>query len=169
MRREFISQAALFVGPELEDPPAVHALDGIEAVIDWSRIEPLLPQGAKGKGRPGYPALTLMRALLLGLMHGLSDVRLEAQLARDLAFRRFCRLEIDAGTPQASTLGRFRMALEAEGRLDAVLDEINRQLAQSGVIITQGRIAIVDATVMEAARSGREGCIPAPTRRAATG
>ena len=157
MRREFSSQPALFAGPAFEDHPALHALDGLESVIDWTALEPLLPQGEGRTGRPGYPAQTLFRALLLGLTHNLSDVKLEAQLARDLAFRRFCRLEIDQGTPQASTLGRFRAALEREGRLETVLGEVNRQLAATGVIIETGRITIVDATVVEAARSGPEG------------
>ncbi|SEF99358.1 hypothetical protein SAMN05421751_10855 [Jhaorihella thermophila] len=46
--------------------PCGHALDGIEAATHWSRIEPLLPQAAKEKGRPGYPALTLMLAAASG-------------------------------------------------------------------------------------------------------
>ncbi|MBT5001675.1 MAG: hypothetical protein HOI86_01010 [Tateyamaria sp.] len=33
----------------------------------------------------------LFRALLLGLWYDLSDVKLEAQLARNSMFRRFCR------------------------------------------------------------------------------
>jgi IS5 family transposase len=41
--------------------------------------------------------------------------------ARDLMFRKFCRLELDQGVPQASTIGRFRIALEKSGRLEAVL------------------------------------------------
>jgi transposase, IS5 family len=65
--------------------------------------------------------MTLFRALLLGIWHNLFDVKLEAQLARDLMFRKFCRLEMDQGVPQASTLGRFRIALEKAGHLDAVL------------------------------------------------
>src|SRR5699024_382711 len=93
--------------------------------------------------------------LMLGQMHGLSDVQLGAQLARDLAFRRFCRLEIDQGTPHPTVIGQFRMALEREGRLDEVLALINAQLVASGVIIEEGRISIVDATVVEAVRSGR--------------
>ena len=43
---------------------------------------------------------------------------LAAQLARDLLFRKFCRLEIDRGTPDATTIGRFRAVLEAEERLE---------------------------------------------------
>lgn len=154
MRRSFSSQPALFATHELLDHPALAALDDIEAVIDWDGLTPLLPQGKGYTGRLGYPALTLFRALLLGLWHNLSDVKLEAQLARDLMFRKFCRLEFDGGVPQASTIGRFRIALEQSGRMEAVLTEINAQLARANVILEEGRVAIVDATIVEAAQSG---------------
>ena len=154
MRRSFSSQPALFATHELLDHPALSALDDIEAVIDWDALTPLLPPGKGDTGRLGYPALTMFRALLLGLWHNLSDVKLEAQLARDLMFRKFCRLELDGGVPQASSLGRFRIALEQAGRMEAVLTEINAQLTRADVILEEGRVAIVDATIVEAAQSG---------------
>ena len=67
-----------------------------------------------------YPVQTLLRALLLGIWYGLSDEQLAVQLGRDLLFRKFCRLELDADTPDATTIGRFRSLLEAEGRLAAL-------------------------------------------------
>ncbi|KLN61834.1 hypothetical protein WH96_05970 [Kiloniella spongiae] len=154
MKQSFKTQPALFATHELLDHPALSALEGIEGLIDWTALEPLLPQGEGRTGRPGYAAMTLFRALLLGIWHNLSDVKLEAQLARDLMFRKFCRLEMDQGVPQASTLGRFRIALEKTGHLDAVLTQINEQLSQSNVILQEGRVAIVDATLVEAAQSG---------------
>ena len=154
MRKSFITQPALFTTHDLLDHPALGALDGIESLINWPALELLLPKGKGETGRPGYAAMTLFRALLLGLWHDLSDVKLEAQLARDLMFRKFCRLELDQGVPQASTIGRFRVALERSGQLGAVLNEINGQLLQANVILQEGRVAIVDATVIEAAQSG---------------
>ena len=154
MRRSFSSQPALFAPHDLLEHPALGALDEIEVLIDWDALVPLLPPGKGKTGRLGYPALTLFRALLLGLWHDLSDVKLEAQLARDLMFRKVCRLELDGGVPQASTLGRFRIALEQAGRMEAVLGEVNAQLARANVILEEGRVAIVDATLVEAAQSG---------------
>lgn len=154
MRQSFSTQPALFAPQELFDHPALCALDEVEALIDWARIEALLPVGEEKAqtGRPGYPALTLFRALLLGLWYDLSDVKLSAQLARDLLFRKFCRLELDQGVPEASTLGRFRARLG--DRLDAVLGEVVAMLEEERVILTEGRVAIVDATIVEAAQSG---------------
>jgi len=154
MRKSFATQPAFFATHDLLEHPALNALDGIESLIDWSVLEALLPKGKGETGRLGYASLTLFRALLLGLWHDLSDVKLEAQLARDLMFRKFCRLELDQGVPQASTIGRFRIALEKSGRLNVVLTEINAQLSAQNVILQEGRVAIVDATVIEAAQSG---------------
>ena len=109
MRKSFATQPALFAGPELFDHPALKALDPVEALFDWEALAGLLvDEGKKATGRPGYPVQTLLRALLLGIWHGLSDEQLAAQLARDLLFRKFCRLELDAATPDATTIGRFR-------------------------------------------------------------
>ena len=154
MRKSFTTQPSLFTTHDLLDHPALGALDGIESLINWPALELLLPKGTGETGRPGYAAMTLFRALLLGLWHDLSDVKLEAQLARDLMFRKFCWLELDQGVPQASTIGRFRVALERSGQLGAVLNEINGQLLQANVILKEGRVAIVDATAIEAAQSG---------------
>jgi IS5 family transposase len=153
MRQSFSTQPALFVSQELLDHPALKALDGIEGLLDWSRLEALLPQGedARPTGRPGYPALTLFRALLLGLWYDLSDVKLSAALARDLLFRKFCRLELDQGAPDDTTIGRFRSRLG--DRMEPLLAEVRRALQKAHVILAEGRIAIVDATVVEAAQS----------------
>lgn len=78
----------------LLDHPAFNALDEIENPVDWRALEPLLPEGKGQTGRPGYASLTLFWSLLLGLWHDLSDVKLEAQLARDLMLHKFCRLTL---------------------------------------------------------------------------
>lgn len=154
MRKSFLTQPALFAPAELLDHPAMKALDGLETLVDWGEIEALLPRG-EGKaatGRPGYPALLLLRALLLGQIYGLSDVQLSNQLMRDLLFRRFCRIELDQGVPDAVTLGRFRTSLD--GRMAEILGQVNRALAERRLILTEGQIAIVDASIIEAAQSG---------------
>jgi IS5 family transposase len=166
MRKSFKSLPALFAPVEMLEHPAKKALDGIEGLVDWDEMEALLPRG-EGKvhtGRPGYPALMLYRALLLGQLYRLSDVQLSNQLMRDLLFRRFCRIELDQGVPDVEqlarhwserqwrgTLGRFRAALD--GRMKALLALVNRALAERNLILTEGQIAIVDASVVEASQS----------------
>ena len=86
---------------------------------------------------------------------GLSDVQLSQRLSRDLPFRRFCRLELGGGVPDATTLGRFRSRLVKHDLWELLLGEVNRQLEEQHIAVTEGRIHIVDATPVEAARSGR--------------
>ena len=75
-------------------------------------------------------------------------------LFRDLLFRRFCRLELDGAVPDATTLGRFRSKLVEHDLWEKLVGEVNRQLEARHIIITEGRINIIDATAIEAAQSG---------------
>ncbi len=42
MQKPFVTQAELFVSSSDLEHPALHALDDTEAVLDWSKIEPIL-------------------------------------------------------------------------------------------------------------------------------
>jgi len=138
----------------MPDHAALHVLDGLESVVDWSRLERLC-EGiyASKTGRPSTPIRVLLRALLLGAWYGLSDVKLETGLARDLLFRRFCGLGMNDSAPDHSTLSRFRSQLMEKGLWQGIFDEVNRQLMAQQIIITQGQVSIIDATVVEAHQS----------------
>ena len=73
---------------------------------------------------------------------------------RDLLFRKFCHLELGGHVPEASTLGRFRNQLVEHDLWERLLGEVNRQLEAKNIILTEGRINIIDATPVEAAQSG---------------
>ena len=155
MQKPFVSQPELFVTTSDLDHPALHALDDTEAVLDWTNFEPILSTIYASKtGRPSYPLLTLFRGLLLGVWYRLSDVQLSQCLYRDLLFRKFCHLELGGDVPEASTLGRFRSQLVEHGLWERLLGEINKQLEAKNIILTEGRINIIDATPIEAAQSG---------------
>ncbi|MBI4238585.1 MAG: IS5 family transposase [Deltaproteobacteria bacterium] len=139
----------------IRDHHALHSLDGVTAVLDWSAIEGLLsPIYSSRSGRPSYPLVTLFRSLLLGCWYRLSDVQLEAQLARDLVFRKFVLLGLNEGTPDHSTLSRFRQQLEAHALWEKLLAEVNRQLTAQHIIMQWGQVSIIDASVIEAHQSG---------------
>jgi len=155
MQKSFSTQPGLFVSTSDLDHPILHSLDDTEALLEWSEIERLLSSiYAANTGRPSYPLLTLFRGLLLGLWYRLSDVQLAQCLYRDLLFRKFCRLELGGEVPEASTLGRFRTRLVEQDLWDRLLGEINRQLEAKNIIMSEGRINIIDATPIEAAQSG---------------
>lgn len=136
---------------------ALKELDEVERLIDWKRIEDRLSDiHAHRRGEPAWPPLMMFKALLLQSWYGLSDPGLEKQLARDLLFRRFVGLGLDQSVPDHSTLWRFRNLLEKRGRYEELLLELNEQLSEQGLLIRQGEISIIDASVIEAKQSRRK-------------
>ena len=155
MQKSFTTQTELFISTSTLDHPILHSLDDTEALLEWDQIEHLLSSVYSSEtGRPSYPLLTLFRSLLLGIWYQLSDVQLAQCLYRDLLFRKFCHLELGGNVPEASTIGRFRTRLVEHDLWDRLLAEVNNQLEAQNIIMTQGRINIIDATPVEASRSG---------------
>ncbi len=67
--------------------------------------------------------------------------------------------------PDATTIGRFRQELVEHDLWELLLGEVNRQLEAQHIIVTEGRINIIDATPVEAAQSGPgKGVDEQPTR-----
>ena len=124
-------------------------LDRIAGLIDWAAIERLVAGvHAAPEGRKAYPPLVMVKALLLQQWYGLSDPRLEEALSDALSFRRFVGLGLNDGTPDHSTVSRFRAALREEKLDEALFAEIERQLDGRGLILKRG--TLMDATVVEA-------------------
>lgn len=136
----------------IADHTELHIFDDFESLFDWSALERRLSViSASPKGRPSYPLLMLFRALLLGQLHAIaSDVKLEAMLARDLAFRKFCGIAPDQVPPSHDTLSRFRRELAAHNLWEDLLQEVNEQLADKNIMIKEGQVNIMDATIVEA-------------------
>lgn len=133
---------------------AITALDDVHALIDWARIEGMLACiHASKKGEHAWPPLLMFKAMLLQSWYNLSDPKLEEQLARDLLFRRFVGLGLSDSVPDHSTLWRFRNNPGMEKLQDAILAEINEQLAEKSLYIKAGAISIVDASVIQAQRN----------------
>jgi transposase, IS5 family len=123
--------------------------DRVGAALDWEAIRSLLgPRGKPGSGNTSYPAELLLRCLLLGVWHGLSDPALEVQIRDRLSFRRFAGLSLTDRTPDHSTLWRFRDELTSDGRIDKLFEEINRQLQDKGLILKRG--TLIDASLIAA-------------------
>jgi transposase, IS5 family len=124
-------------------------LDEVEAVVDWAPLRSLLGRrGSSGAGNSSYPAEVLLRCLLAGIWHNLSDPALEAAIADRLSFRRFVGLSLHDQTPDHTTLWRFRQELAEGGVIDKIFTEINRQFEVRKLILKQG--TLVDASLMPA-------------------
>jgi IS5 family transposase len=153
-----LSLAEALVDRRLGSNPA---LERIDALIDWSRLEALLSDVRSSEtGRPPYRALAMVKAHYLQVAYSLSDPRLEEALLVRLDFRRFCGLSLDDPTPDETTICRFRLAAAAAGVLERCLAEINRQLDEQGLMVKKG--TLMDATIVAATHN-------APTKDAGMG
>jgi len=124
-------------------------LSKIDALIDWSPIEAIVRKLRTGaQGRPPYTALKMAKALYLQALYDLSDPGLEAALLDRLSFRRFCGLSLDEGTPDETTILRFRHDAAEAKVLEACFAEINRQLEAKGLVLKKG--TLMDATLVAA-------------------
>jgi len=133
----------------LVQAPRSSILDEVEAVVDWAPLRSLLgKRGGAGPGNSSYPAEVLLRCLLAGIWHNLSDPALEAAVADRLSFRRFVGLSLHDRTPDHATLWRFRQELAQDGLIEKIFAEINRQLEARKLILKQG--TLVDASLIPA-------------------
>jgi len=101
-------------------------LERIRAQVDGQPIEALLqPVRRAPTGRPAYPPLVPLKALLHQQWYRLSDRDLEEAPAHRRSFRRFCGLGLEDAVPDAATLSRFRIDLA-----EAVVAALNVQIEQ---------------------------------------
>lgn len=134
-------------------------LDRLNGLVTWPRFERLMARlRDDGPGRPGYSVLVLFKALLLQSLYGLSDREMEDALADRLSFRRFVGLGLEEAVPDHTVLSRFRNVLVAEGLLEKVFAELDRQLEEAGVILKRG--TMLDATLIDAVSAPPRGGRP---------
>ena len=137
-------------------------LDRLNGLVKWYRFEKLIGhlRDETSPGRPGWPVLVLLKAVLLQSLYGLSERELEEALNDRLSFRRFVGLSLEEAAPDHTVFNRFRNRLIAEGLLEKLFAELDRQLEKAGVILKRG--TMLDATLIEtqAARPPRQGAAP---------
>jgi len=136
--------AEAFLDPRLGSNGKLGKLD---AVIDWSQLQPLAERLAVAStGRRPYPRLMMLKALYLQALYDLSDPGLEEALLDRMSFRRFCGLRLEDPTPDETTIWRFRE--EAGALLAEAFEEVNRQLDARGLMLRRG--TLLDATLVQA-------------------
>jgi len=156
----FLREAADRIGSD-------DVLAKIDALVDWRAFGSILARGLgrSGNGPQGYEPLVLLKCLLIGQWHGLSDPKLERALKVRLDFMLFCGLDLHAPVPDETTHCRFRNALVTGGVYDDLLAEVCRQIEVHGLKLKEGEAVIVDATLVESAARPRTH-IEAPQDRA---
>lgn len=145
---------------ELGDP-----LKAIGEAVDFSLFRPLLDQlfGVRGTGpgRPPWDRLLMFKVLVLQLVRGLSDEKLEFELIDSASAQRFVGLSPHDAVPDSRTVWLFRDKLsksrlpgtEGEEGVDgvsALFELFRRELAAKGLLCREGRT--VDAMIVEVPR-----------------
>lgn len=135
-------------------------LEKIDRLIDWKHIERDLlktyKKTASADGRPAYPALPMLKLLLLQRWYNLSDPGLEEAVKDRISFIRFSGFSLESTLPDYSTICRFRNALLELNVYEKLFGEINRQLESKGILVKESNGAILDATIIESSRRPRK-------------
>jgi transposase, IS5 family len=140
-------------------------LDELDGAIDWGPLEARLAAiSPPGRGEPGWPPRALLKALLLGFWHDLSDVKLAEALEDRASLRRFCGFSGTEPTPERTAFVRFRRELVRLRLEKPLFAEVVRQLDARGLTVRTG--ALVDVEPLERHWSERQwrGVIRAASR-----
>ena len=110
-----VAQGALFYEFSIEHHvPGDHLLRRIDRFLDLSEIRGYLAPYYSDRGRPSIDPELMIRMLMVGYCFGIrSERRLCDEVHLNLAYRRFCRLDLTDPVPDHSTFsknrhGRFR-------------------------------------------------------------
>ncbi len=144
-------QNRLFYSFNLDDHvPANHLLRGINQFLDLSDLRAYLAPFYSHIGRPSIDPELMIRMLMVGYCFGIrSERRLCEEVHLNLAYRWFCRLEIDDAVPEHSTFsknrhGRFRESDAFRHVFEMVLERCMNE----GLVGGEG--FAIDASVVKA-------------------
>jgi transposase len=153
MGRQTVDQSQLFYLFNLEARiPGRHLLRRINPTVTQilAGLREKLEAFYSEIGRPSIDPELMIRMLIVGYCYGIrSERRLCEEVELHLAYRWFCRLDLDDKVPDHSTFsvnrhGRFR----ASDTLRHVFEAVVRTCMDAGLV--KGEDFAVDASVMEA-------------------
>lgn len=147
---------------DLGGPRTAELLTRLDQAVPWATlVKPIAalpeyrvkPVGEDRGGRPAWPALTMLKCLMLAKWFGLSDPQLEENLRDRLSFRRFVGLSLLDRTPDETSFVQFRKRLRAAELDRRLFDDTLAHLRDLGLLVKEG--SIVDATIIEQARGSK--------------
>src|SRR5438067_8005697 len=155
-----VGQEALFYEFSLErHVPADHLLRSIDRFVDLSGVRAHLRPFYSEIGRPSIDPELMIRMLLIGYCYGIrSERHLCEEVHLNLAYRWFCRLNLENMVPDHSTFsknrhGRFREA----DILRHVFEATVRTCMEAGLVGGEGFAA--DSSIIRA-NANRQNCVP---------
>jgi len=152
------AQDQLFYSFSLETHiPSDHILRSIDRFLHLGALRHHLSSFYSHTGRPSIDPELMIRMLIIGYCFGIrSERRLCQEVHLNLAYRWFCRLNLDDAVPEHSTFsknrhGRFR----ASATFRWLFDEVVRSCMAAGLVKGEG--FAVDASVVAADASRQRG------------
>ena len=147
-------------------------LSEVNVLINWESFrhiaEGLYDNKTEKGGHPNFDEVLMIKILVLQQWYNLSDQKMEWEMVDKLSFMRF--LGFPATIPDSTTIWLFRERLKEKGKIDAIWQELQRQLDAKGLTVKEG--CIQDATFITT-DPGRSGNKPrgdeAKTRRSKDG
>ncbi len=136
---------------ELGDP-----LSGLKSLIDWepfrSIIEGIYDNRTEKGGHPNYDEVLMIKIMVLQHWYGLSDQKMELEMAKNISFMRF--LDFQEDIPDSTTIWLFRERLKENKLLDRIWQELQRQLDAKGLTVKEGCIQDATFITSDPGRSG---------------
>jgi transposase len=153
-----VEQSALFYEFSLEGHvPSDHLLRLIDRFVELGELRRELAAFYSRMGRPSVDPELMIRMLIVGYCLGIrSERRLCEEVHLNLAYRWFCRLGLDGGVPDHSTLsknrhGRFRQS----DLLRRLFETVLRRCISEGLVGCEG--FAVDASLIKADANRQKG------------
>jgi IS5 family transposase len=137
------------------------ALEVLKTSIDWDAlVQPLASELAKHRsaapaGRKRFDLKVIVRCFILQRIYGLSDPRLEEEIADRRSFQIFLDLTSGDAIPDETTICRYRELFARLGLDTQLHKSFRQQLKAKGLILEKG--TIVDATLKVAQATSRSG------------
>ena len=151
-------QERLFYSFNLEDHiPANHLLRSIDRCLDLSDLRHYLADFYSPIGRPSVDPELMIRMLIVGYCYGIrSERRLCEEAHLNLAYRWFCRLNLEDEVPNHSTFSKNRHGRFRDSDLFRWLfNEVLRRCMDAGLVKGEG--FAVDASIIKADASRQRG------------
>ena len=142
-------------------------LQNINQFVDWSILVKEIKKLYKssGKGRRSIPVEYMIKILFLQHLYSLSDPALEDALIDRLSFQRFVGLSFSDEVPDFTTVWRFRQRLVKADILEKLFRLIFEMIEQKGCHLKMGKMTIIDATIVSAARKAPKDGEPRSTQK----
>jgi transposase len=153
-----VEQAALFYEFSLERHiPADHLLRSIDRFVELGGLRQELASFYSPIGRPSVDPELMIRMLIVGYCFGIrSERRLCEEVHLNLAYRWFCRLGLDGGVPDHSTISKNRHGRFRQSNLfRQVFEMVLRRCIREGLVGSEG--FAVDASLIKADANRQNG------------